>query len=126
MGGIQCQFNVFGSGTGHFGEGFACDGANVIEILAFHRRHPFATDEIFVLGFELNRTARTIGNRILHAATPSVMDGVENGAVSTTWAYISTLNPQRLFAVQYREEGNKLIAMARALKAYRPLINETE
>ena len=52
--------------------------------------------------------------------------GVENGAVATTWAYISTLNPQRLFAVQYREEGNKLIAMARALKAYRPLINETE
>ena len=101
MGGIQCQFNVFGSRARHFGEGFACNRANVIEILAFHWWRPFATDVIFILAFELNRTTRTVGNRIFHAVTPqNVLTRMGDDWFYCHEPHLSTLNTLGLFAVR--------------------------
>src|SRR5690606_40544044 len=49
MGGIQCQIDICGVRTGHLAEHFTGNRRNVVEIIARYRRHPLATDKIFVM-----------------------------------------------------------------------------
>ena len=48
VGGIQCQLDILGGGTGNLGVGLAVDRGDHVEVLTLDRGNPLAADEILV------------------------------------------------------------------------------
>jgi hypothetical protein len=68
VGGVQCQFDVFGGGAGGLGVDLAADGRDDVKVLALDRCHPFAADEVVVLGLVGNLGTGGAGGCVNHGS----------------------------------------------------------
>ena len=69
--GIERELDVFGRGARRLAEHLASDGRDVVEVLPLDGRHPFAIDEVVVLGLELDRGTSSAGERVGHLRVSS-------------------------------------------------------
>ena len=57
VGGVECELDVLGARARHLGERLPRRRGAVLGVLALHRRHPVASDEVVVPGLELDGAA---------------------------------------------------------------------
>ncbi|MNZ73038.1 hypothetical protein D3C78_914390 [compost metagenome] len=66
VGSVQGLFDVFGRGTGEFGNRLAVDRRGVGEVLTFDRRDELAADVVTVFALERNDSAFSTGVSVTH------------------------------------------------------------
>ena len=75
MSGIECELDIFGTGAGGLGIGFAVDRGDYVKVLPFEGGGPLAVDEVVVLGFVGNFGTSGTRSSVDHCFVSRVLIG---------------------------------------------------